>query len=250
MGLARDQIERPDRRRPPVAGEVVIAHREALRVIPERGHRIPVVVAHDDGGIALGEAGLRRHGMIERNELVHEPAVDRLLLVHVAMILGALDDAVASEAERVHIHLLAGHRVHVVIGIVHQQLRVLPVVLNHRRVRLRVERDFAAKVLRNRVGPEVLIERAVLIEDHDQVLDRCARRPVGGLGVAAPGGKGDDCNGHERDGGHSFAPGSLYRQPYRQHQRGAARLLQRRWIRQQWRGLPNAARLYLYRPRL
>jgi hypothetical protein len=48
MGLARDQIERSWSRRAERGSKRVITHRKMLRVVPECGHRIAIVVVHHD----------------------------------------------------------------------------------------------------------------------------------------------------------------------------------------------------------
>ena len=127
------------------------------------------------------------HGSAERrraaggadalDELVHLPAVERLLLVAVVVILvaGELASGAAGEAGRraVEPRRLRGVRV------ARQQRRRQPVDVG--RVRRRGER-LAVGVGRVRIRAEVVVEGDVLLEDHDQMPDGRAR--VGAVSVA------------------------------------------------------------------
>jgi hypothetical protein len=72
-----------------------------LGVVPQRRHRVAVVVVHDGLGVA-GSAERRGAGTGANalHELIHLPAVERLLLVGVVVILvaGQLTAGVAGQA--------------------------------------------------------------------------------------------------------------------------------------------------------
>src|SRR5262249_51057651 len=70
VGLPCDQVQRLGHGRAERGGEVVVAHREALRVVPQRGDGVAVVVVHGQRRVAAG-AG-RAHRLYEP---VEQPGV-------------------------------------------------------------------------------------------------------------------------------------------------------------------------------
>ncbi len=163
---AGDDVEGARGGRPEVRVVVVVAHRVVLRVIPQPGDGVAVVVIHDDAGRAVLAGAVI--GLGELDELVHRPAVERLLLGLVAVVLVAGERLGRGEPLRV-----------VAVRVGREQ--ALGQAVHLRRAALGVERG-AVGVGRVRVGAEVVVEGDVLPEDHDQVLDRRpARRhhPVG-----------------------------------------------------------------------
>src|SRR3954453_7544656 len=84
---SRDYVERAWRGRPERGGEGIVAHREVLRVIPQRGDRVAVEVAHDDF-LAQTSYVAAWAGCAESfDKPGHEAAVIGLLLVGVLMVL-------------------------------------------------------------------------------------------------------------------------------------------------------------------
>ena len=154
VGLAGDEVQRAGGGRAEGRAERVVAHREVLRVVPQRRHGVAVVVAHRQRLVGAVARELR--------EAVHQPAVERLLLGRVVVVLVADDRFRAVDPERVERVRVFG-----------QQVFGQPVHAG--RVRRGVERGLAGRVGGVGVGPEVVIERDVLLEDDDQVLDRGRR---------------------------------------------------------------------------
>ena len=174
-GRAGDDMQRARRRRTVGVGVGVVVHRETLRVIPQRGDGVAVVVAHhqsvgtEGAGAADGVvAGMQR-------EEVGLAVVVGLLFRRVAVILAFGIGLGAIQAERID-RVDAIGRVELV-GIRKEQAGIQAFDL--RRERPGVERRLAVRVGRMRIGGEVVIEGAVLVEDHHQVLDR-----RGGPGIA------------------------------------------------------------------
>src|SRR6266568_2922666 len=177
-GLARDQVERAGCRRAEGGVVVVVAHRIVLCVVPQPGDRVAVVVVHDQAGRAevRGRAGA---DVGELDELVHLAAVDGLLLRRVTVVLVAGQGLRVGQPGGVAAVRVAGEQ---------RPDRAaggdLGVQAVHRRgPRLGVERA-PVGVGRERVGAEVVVERHVLVEDHDHVLDR-RRGPAGPEGPTA-----------------------------------------------------------------
>jgi len=125
-------------------------------------------------------------------EEIHQALVEGLLLVAVGVVLVTGRGLRTVEAEGVDrvgaVRRVAG------IGVVCQQDAFRLAVhqcaepVHRGRIVGRVEGRFAFWVQRNRIGREIVVERDVLLEDDDQVLDR--RRSTGCaaiLGKARPG---------------------------------------------------------------
>ena len=177
VGLARDQIQRAEHRRPERGLEEVVAHREALRVVPDRRHRIAVEVREVQRLV-----GLRRQAPVRRDELadgrrkqIHLPVVVGDLLLRVAVILIGGRRLRWRQAIRID-------RIGAVGGIECVRIRGeqrAGQAGHRRRARKRREQVLARQVRRMRVRREVVIERDVLLKDDDDVLDdggRQARR--------------------------------------------------------------------------
>src|SRR5260370_7292195 len=81
MRLARDQVQRTGCRGTKDSVEGIIAHRKMLSVVPESSDRIAVVIVHHD---ALVGATAARYGLYK---LVHQPVIERFLLISVPVIL-------------------------------------------------------------------------------------------------------------------------------------------------------------------
>ncbi len=90
--LAGDEVDRAGRRWTVLVAVRVVAHREMLRVIPERRHRVAVVVAHDEPRRRErpGAAGACASGVLGKE-------IDR------AVVIGAL-------LRRVRVRLVGGRR--------------------------------------------------------------------------------------------------------------------------------------------
>jgi hypothetical protein len=140
----------------------------AKRVRPQRGDGVAVEVPHQRVKVTevvpmaeLARVG-RFQGVVAR-KLVHQAPVPRSLLGGVVVVLVARVRLATIDPERV-----GGVR------IVHQQGLGEPV--HRRRARTRPERRLPGWVGRHGIGAEVGVERVVLLEDHDHVLDPCSRR--------------------------------------------------------------------------
>src|SRR5260370_13199786 len=83
MRLARDQVQRTGCRETKDSVEGIIAHRKMLSVVPESSDRIAIVIVHHD---ALVGATAARYGLYK---LVHQPVIERFLLISVTVILVA-----------------------------------------------------------------------------------------------------------------------------------------------------------------
>src|SRR5262249_32157513 len=189
---------RTGRRRAEGGAEEVVAHGEVLGVVPHARDRVAVVVVHDVTGLARLTVrvvpGRRADG---GRELVHLPAVERLLLVVVVVVLITEQHVVdVGRVEPAGIGLVP---LPVFVRVVGQER---PLTVHPGRVVQpgdlgpagALER-LATGVRGVRIGAEVVIERHVLLEDHDNVLngrrgpdDAVVRGPAG-----APGGSGRRC---------------------------------------------------------
>ncbi len=208
VGLARDQVDRARRRRAERGVVRVVAHREVLGVVPHRGDGVAVVVAHHQARRVEDRRRVRRQRTAERVAAgagvfrieINEAAVQRLLFRRVVVVLVGRGGLRRAEAERVG---RAGAVRRIGRGRVAAEQRPAQAV-DGRRVLGRDERRLAAQVQGVRVGAEVMIEGDVLLEDHDEMLDR--RRglePLGGvfesegIGLAHRGEGGGDGNGQQ-----------------------------------------------------
>ncbi len=180
VGLAGDQVERARGGGAVGAAEEVVAHREALGVVPQGGDGVAVVVVHHQAG--LGEH--RRLAVLDvrvLDELVHLAAVEGELLVLVGVVLVAGDGLGRAEplrvgAVRVAVEQVVGEAVDLRGAGLGGELHLV-----------------VGGVGRVRVGAEVVVEGDVLLEYHHQVLDR-----GGGLRGVGREGRGRACEGGER----------------------------------------------------
>src|SRR5215469_1075279 len=126
-----------------VGPERVVAHCVVLRVVPERRHRVVVVIAHRQ--IRDHRTVFRIYRAGELYEHVEQPAVICLLLIHVEIsivageVLGPIEPKWISKIE-----ILSSYYARAVI--------------NRWSIREWAETRFAARVLSIRIGGEVVIE--------------------------------------------------------------------------------------------
>ncbi len=170
--LTGDQVDGAGARGSELGAVGVVVQREVLGEVPQPGDRVAVVVVHHDpvrpvaagvGGRALRAAAAGRL----LDELVHQAAVEGFLLGGVAVVLVAGESLARIEPLRL-----------VLVGVVCEQ----PVVqaVDRGRARQRRERRLTGRVGGVRVGPEIVVERDVLVEDDHDVLDRRGRCGGGG----------------------------------------------------------------------
>ena len=171
VGLAGDEIDGA-RRRGAEGGRIgVVAHGEVLGVVPQRGDGVAVVVAHhqtlraEGAGAALGAAA-----GVQREEVHGEVVIGRLLGgVAVVLVGGAgLGDVEAEGLGRVGAVGGVG-----LVGVAGQEVGAGERVDVGGCVRGRREFRLTGRIGRFRIGGEVVVERDVLLEDHDKMLDRC-----------------------------------------------------------------------------
>ncbi len=170
MGLAGDEVEGARRGRAEDRSPAVVAHRVVLRVVPQPGDRVAVVVVHDEAGTRVGDAGRRGVGVAVRrlgelDELVHRAAVEGFLLRDVVVVLRAGLGLRRRQPRRL-----------ILVGIRGQQRRVARVVVRHGRSCGSGEGG-AVGVRGVRIGAEVVVEGDVLVEQHHDMFDR--RRGLG-----------------------------------------------------------------------
>ncbi len=178
VGLPGHEVEGARRRRSERRPVPVVAHGEVLRVVPERGHRVAVVVAERETGRAErtgGRVGRPVAAADRMRKEIHEAGVERELLRRVVVILIGGGGLRPVEAERVHGAGAVGRVQRV--GVARQQRAAQTV--HRRRPGRGVEGRLARAVRRVRIAREVVIERDVLVEDDHHVGDpgvgRCAR---------------------------------------------------------------------------
>ncbi|ABA52723.1 hypothetical protein BURPS1710b_A2343 [Burkholderia pseudomallei 1710b] len=209
VGLAGDHVQRARRRRAVGRRVCVVAHREALRVVPQRGHRVAVEVTHHLAGRAeRARAAARAVARVFREE-IGETVVVRLLLGGVRVVLIGRRGLCAVEAERIA-RARAVRRIRRVRVRGEQQARQ---AVDRRRARRGAERRLARRVRGVRVGAEVVVERHVLAVDHDEMLDRrrgpqCVLRRDGRVAVGAAA----RIEGDGRSGARGGDPGSTKHQ--------------------------------------
>ena len=191
VGLRGGHVERPGGRRPVGGAPRVVAHREVLGVVPQPGHAVAVVVVHDG---LVSQAPRRRYLRRARGEVEAFQALRERQVAAGVLRVGVLGSLVGSELlGGVVVILVAGQR-----EVMAEAQRVRPVrvvgeqrpgragraqlvvqAVDRRRPWPRVEGRLPCRVRGERIGPEVVIERDVLIEDHHKVLDRSeGTRPV------------------------------------------------------------------------
>ena len=189
-----DQVDRTRCRGAERRPERVVAHRVVLRVVPQRRRRVPVVVVHHGrrGAGLRAVRGLPARLSDRLHEEVHQAAVERLLLVAVVVILVAGLEAAGVTGEPVRAAVEPQGRVGVRVCERRGQIRAVPERGRDRRVRRGREpgdgrcagpgrERLAVTTRRVRIRAEVVVEGDVLLEDHDDVLDRRGRRVGVGL---------------------------------------------------------------------
>src|SRR5262249_2274109 len=139
-GIAGNQVQRARSGWAEGGAVRVVAHGEVLRVVPEGGDGVAVVVAH---GAELAEVGV---GAADDGAVVHQAAVKRALLVGVVVIFVGGDGNAGRNAEGID-----------GVGVVVEQARSLKGV-GARRVVLGMKRSFTGQIGRVGVGAEVVIE--------------------------------------------------------------------------------------------
>ena len=197
-GVARRDVDGAGRRGPERDTERVVAERVVLGVVPHRGDGVAVVVVHDLGGEARCSERALRAGVHAGalDEVVHLSVVKRLLLVAVVVVLvtGELSAGMAGQAGGAAVQPLGLARVRIVgqqVGAV-AELRRQRVARRRRetvdrRCPVRGVKSLSVGVGGLGIGAEVVVEGLVLLEDHDDVLDR--RRGAGAVvavGAVAP----------------------------------------------------------------
>src|SRR4029077_8678985 len=154
---ARYEVEQARSRRTERRAERVIAERKVLRVVPQSGDRVAVVVP---------QRAVRAQNRVTaavHQKAVHEAAVECELLVAVAVILIAGERHAAVNPKRIG-----------AVRIVAQQPRALQVVDTGGAGAGATEVDAAVLVRQyTGVGAEVVVKRDVLLKDRHYVLDRC-----------------------------------------------------------------------------
>src|SRR5580698_2853544 len=200
VGLAGDQVQRAVGGGTEVRVIRVVAHCEVLRIVPVSGDGVAVVVAHHEtGGIenrrsALSAGGGAAQAGVLRIE-VHAAEVVRLLLGRVVVILVRGGSLGRREAERIRcavaVQRIRGGRV---IG----EQRAGKAV-DRWRVLCGRPVAFALQILGVGVAAEVVVERNVLLKDHDDVLDRGGR--LGTVAVIVRRGGSDERGIEEQSGG-------------------------------------------------
>ncbi len=163
MGLPGDEIQRAGSGGAESGAERIVAHREVLCVVPNRGHGIAVVVTHHDAGPFAGRVAApagRSHGL---DKLVHEAGIESFLLVVVIVILVAGHRLCSRQPEGLNR-----------IGIVREQRAVQSI--HRRRIRRGVKCRLGRGVIgRHGIRGKVMIKRHIFLEDDDDMLNRCGR---------------------------------------------------------------------------
>ena len=159
--LTRDQIQRARRGGAERGAVRIVTHREMLGVVPQRGDRVAIVVAHHQALALAGvEAGGRTHAH-GLDEPVHGAGVERLLLVGVVVILIAGGGIPMTEPERLH-------RVRIVIEQTSGKQSV-----DERGAGLRRKRR-PVGIRRVRIGGEIVVEGDVLLKDDHEMTNGSA----------------------------------------------------------------------------
>src|SRR5215831_8422859 len=147
-----------------------------LRVVPERGDGVAVVIAHHETGGREGAGPTRASAASEFRKEVGLAAVVRALLRRVEVRLVGGGGLRSIEAERIRgaIAVLRIPRV----WVVREELAAKSIA--GRRVRRRGERRFAGRIDRNGIDAEVVIVGDVLAVHDDKMPDRRGRSHRGG----------------------------------------------------------------------
>ena len=151
----------------------VVTHGEPLRIIPECGHGVAVVVAHHQPirRLAIG----RRTGRARVfGEQVHQPAVKRLLFRRVVVILIVGRGLGRSRRNG----LVAPFPLSGIQGIrivVEQPVRI---AIHRRRSGLGDKARLSGRIQGLGIGAEVVVEGDIFLKDDDEMLDRCGWSPI------------------------------------------------------------------------
>jgi hypothetical protein len=164
-GLSRDEIDGTYSRRAEHAAVRIVVQRVVLSIIPHPGDRVAVKIRHHCGSVASA-ADADTPGSLD--ELVHQPAVEGLLLVGIIVIhvtgVGLRTIETIAQCE---------------VRIVGQQSGGDETV-DGRRVVARDKAGFARRVRGEGVGPEIMVEADILKVDDYDVLNRRLRPLVVG----------------------------------------------------------------------
>jgi hypothetical protein len=160
-GLARNEIEGADRRGTEHRAIGVVVHRKTLRIVPQRGDGIAVEIGHHRGPV-IATADADDAGRLD--EFVHQPAIDRLLLVGVVVVHIAGEGFGPLEPKRLQ-----------QVRVVRQQAGVEQRI-GRRRVFGGNKTGLVLRVCREWVGPKIVVEADVFAKNDDDVLDRRLRR--------------------------------------------------------------------------
>src|SRR5262249_15909233 len=134
-----------------------------LSIIPQGGHGVTVKVTHDVSGVTDQESIRAGAGANGLHEQVHSTSVKSILLVAILVILIARRSLRAAEAERID-----------QVRIVRQQSTAEAV--DRRCAATRMKLRLARRVQRHWVRGKVMVERNILLKDHNYVLDGSRRR--------------------------------------------------------------------------
>ncbi len=133
-----------------------------LGVIPQRGYSIAVVIAQRAVRPEVFVVAAKGMPIRERAcEAVHQPAVKRKLFISISVVLVAGIRDATIDSEWIHS-----------IGVVGEQSGALKAI-HARRTVFRATKIFTAVIicLGVGIGTEIVVERNVLLEDHDNMLD-------------------------------------------------------------------------------
>ena len=178
MGLAGDEVDVAHHCGAELGVEKIVAHGEMLRVVPQRGHGVAVVIAHGDasGTGNLGAASARggRTGVLR--EFIHQAVIECGLFRLVGV------GVVAIQRRLTTVEPEGRHR----IGIAVQQRVTEPVHAG--RIVDGDEARLARRIGGMGVSAEIVIERIILLEDHDEMRNwrRRLMRSRDGKGYARP----------------------------------------------------------------
>ena len=192
VGLARDQVDGARRGGAELRGEVVVAQRIMLRIVPQRRDGVAVVVTHDEA-FGRNAGGRRARGADPGREAIHVAVVIGALLGALIVSLVRRERLRGRQAKRigragaVQLGAVGGDwRIRIAVGILVDQVDAGQRLEAVRRIERRqqsvdalwraprgFELRLARIVLRHRVSCEIMIEGDVLLKDHDQMLDRC-----------------------------------------------------------------------------
>ena len=155
MCLTCDEIERSWSGGTECRAEGVITHREIFRIGPECRDSVAIIVVHHNAFVRATTASA------ELNELVHQAMVEGLLFIRIRVILIPRHRLRAVESIRI------GR-----IGVTCEQ--GLAQAIDRRRTGSSSEMGFSCRVLCIRLRSKIMVERDILLENDDEVLNRCS----------------------------------------------------------------------------